>query len=198
MAFEFLNVVPSAGTDIEPDDVLSFDVRSEANFGQITLGIKFPRVAHSELAFASDPLVATDFLAPYTGSTVSLVVDPGFERWHFELRRGFKWPGNPTLVLYSEEVVMVAGPAGATGATGPAGPAGATGATGPAGAGESYSETFPATATWIVNHNFGRHPYSWAVETLGGLEIEVAVQHVSLNQSIVMFDVQTAGTARFT
>jgi hypothetical protein len=61
-----------------------------------------------------------------------------------------------------------------------------------------YSQTFTAAATWTVNHNLGRHPYSWAVETLGGVEIEVAVQHVSINQSVVMFDSQTAGTARFT
>lgn len=96
-----------------------------------------------------------------------------------------------------------AGPPGATGATGATGPAGAvgatgaTGATGPAGA-AGYSETFAAAPTWVVNHNLGRHPFTWAVETLGGVEIDVAVQHVSINQSVVMFDAQTAGIARFT
>jgi hypothetical protein len=61
-----------------------------------------------------------------------------------------------------------------------------------------YAETFAAAPSWIVNHNFGRHPYSWAVETLGGVEIEVAVQHVTINQSVVTFDSPTAGIARFT
>ena len=93
---------------------------------------------------------------------------------------------------------------GATGPTGPTGPSGgdtgatgATGATGPAGA-AGYSETFAAAATWVVNHNFGRHPYTWAVETLGGVEIDVAVHHVTANQSVVTFDAQTAGIAKFT
>jgi hypothetical protein len=61
-----------------------------------------------------------------------------------------------------------------------------------------YSETFAAATTWIVNHNFGRHPYSWAVETLGGVEIDVAVHHVTANQSVVLFDTPIAGIARFT
>jgi hypothetical protein len=49
-----------------------------------------------------------------------------------------------------------------------------------------------------VNHNLGRHPFSSSVETLGGLEIEVAVQHVTDNQSVVSFDAPTAGTVKFT
>jgi hypothetical protein len=88
------------------------------------------------------------------------------------------------------------GPVGPTGTTGATGDTGPTGATGPAVA--AYSEIFGAAATWVINHNFGRHPYSWSVETLGGVEIDVAVQHVTLNQSVISFDAQTAGVAKFT
>lgn len=93
-----------------------------------------------------------------------------------------------------------AGPTGSTGAQGPQGTLGPVGPTGPTGATgvAGYSETFAAAATWTVNHNLGRHPYSWAVETLGGVEIDVAVQHVTANQSVVSFDAPTAGVAKFT
>ena len=64
--------------------------------------------------------------------------------------------------------------------------------------GPGYSAQFEAAPVWTVNHNLGRHPYSWAVETLGGVEIDVAVQHVSPNQSLVTFDVQIAGIVKFT
>jgi len=49
-----------------------------------------------------------------------------------------------------------------------------------------------------VNHNLGRHPFSSSVETLGGVEIEVAVQHVTTNQSVVSFDAPTAGIVKLT
>lgn len=92
---------------------------------------------------------------------------------------------------------------GATGATGPQGPPGEQGPPGPAGSGEGggtvgYAQTFTAQASWVVNHNFGRHPYSWAVETLGGVEIDAAVHHITLNQSVVYFDTPVAGIVRFT
>jgi hypothetical protein len=124
------------------------------------------------------------------------------------------WRSQHELYL-AVETGIGGGGGGATGATGHAGPpgldgddgldgspgatgaTGSTGATGPAGA-AGYSETFAAAPSWIVNHNFGRHPFTWAVETLGGVEIDVAVQHVTSNQTIVMFDSQTAGIAKFT
>lgn len=81
-----------------------------------------------------------------------------------------------------------------TGIVGPEGPIGPTGPTGVAG----YSETFDAASTWVVNHNLGRYPFSSSVQTLGGVEIDVAVQHVSVNQSVVSFDVPTAGVVKFT
>lgn len=124
---------------------------------------------------------------------------PGAQESLAKMARAFGIP----LAEEINEHIEGDGPAGDTGPTGPIGPTGATGAAGPAGptgpAGAAgYSETFAAAPTWTVNHNFGRHPYSWAVETLGGVEIDVAVQHVTANQSVVMFDAQTAGIAKFT
>ena len=61
---------------------------------------------------------------------------------------------------------------------------------------ESYVEEFAAAATWTVNHNLGRIPKSCSVLNAAGFEIEVSVQHVSENQTIVSFDLPTAGTVR--
>lgn len=86
------------------------------------------------------------------------------------------------------------GPAGATGPAGGAGPPGPPGPNGSA----AYVESFDAAPVWIVNHNLGRHPYTWAVETLANVEIDVVVQHVTANQSRVYFDLPVAGVVRFT
>lgn len=92
------------------------------------------------------------------------------------------------------------GPTGATGEQGPPGPTGpqgAPGAQGPYGS-AAYVEEFAADTVWIVNHNLGRHPHTWAVESLGNVEIDAAVQHVTPNQSRVYFDAPIAGRVRFT
>ncbi len=47
---------------------------------------------------------------------------------------------------------------------------------------EGLSLSFPAQPVWIVNHNFGRYPACVKVRTLGGVELDAAVQHVSANQ----------------
>lgn len=73
---------------------------------------------------------------------------------------------------------------------GPAGPAG--------GGAVAYVEQFEAASEWVVNHNLGHYPYTWAVENLAHVELEVAVQHVTINQSRVYFDFPTAGFVRFT
>lgn len=92
------------------------------------------------------------------------------------------------------------GPQGTPGETGATGATGAMGLPGPAGPNGSaaYVETFAAASVWIVNHNLGRHPHTWAVESLASIELEVAVQHVSPNQSRVYFDLPVAGVVRFT
>lgn len=92
------------------------------------------------------------------------------------------------------------GPTGDPGPPGPTGPAGDMGPAGPAGpiGASAYVETFDAAPVWIVNHNLGRHPHTWAVETLSNVELDVSVQHVTLNQSRVYFDLPVAGVVRFT
>ena len=92
------------------------------------------------------------------------------------------------------------GPTGATGDPGPIGPTGAQGPAGPQGPNGSaaYVEAFDAAAIWIVNHNLGRHPHTWAVQGGGNAEIDVLVQHVTVNQSRVYFDLPVAGIVRFT
>jgi hypothetical protein len=89
------------------------------------------------------------------------------------------------------------GPEGPPGATGPQGNMGLPGPAGPNGS-AAYVETFEAAPVWIVNHNLGRHPHTWAVENLAAIEIDVLVQHVTPNQSRVYFDLPTAGVVRFT
>lgn len=151
MAFEFLNITPPDLTNIGPEDTLSFDVRSTQTFGQITVGVRFPRIPFSELAFVGDPelsIPSAPFETPYAEfSSVSEVIDPGFHRWHFVLRRAPQWLGNPTITVSSEGAGSgSAGPTGPTGPAGPTGPTGPTGATGPAGPTGPTGPTGPAGA----------------------------------------------------
>jgi hypothetical protein len=91
---------------------------------------------------------------------------------------------------------MERGPKGDKGAQGEPGP---TGPPGPPGSGEGgavFTQEYPAAAQWVINHNFGRHPYAVQIETLGGVVVDAAVQHVTLNQTIVMFDTLMAGVAK--
>lgn len=57
-----------------------------------------------------------------------------------------------------------------------------------------HSQTFAPASVVVVNHNLGRMPCSCTVRTLGGVEVEVEVQHVSPNQCRLYFDVPIAGT----
>lgn len=52
-----------------------------------------------------------------------------------------------------------------------------------------------ALATWTVNHNLGRRPVV-AVHSVGGVEVEAAVLHLSANQLQVMFAAPYAGSVR--
>lgn len=141
MAIEILNVSPEPEVPIERDGVFSFDVRSDENLSLLVVGASFPRVLADEVIYAHDPNdsnLAPDGSAPFKGaynfgSTITPLVDdePGFFRWHFEVRRKPGWIGNPSLSVYSAAGVQ--GPPGPTGATGPAGIDGANGADGPPG-----------------------------------------------------------------
>lgn len=68
------------------------------------------------------------------------------------------------------------------------------GPAGTSGGGLTYTQSSPAP-TWTINHNLGYRP---SVEVLdaGGSEVDAEVQHISLNTTIVSFNVATAGSAR--
>ena len=55
-----------------------------------------------------------------------------------------------------------------------------------------YSQQFAAAPGWIVNHNLGRRP-NVQLRTLGGVEFDANVVHVSDNQVAVYFDAPMAG-----
>ncbi len=62
--------------------------------------------------------------------------------------------------------------------------------------GTSFDFTQAAPATpWIINHNLGYNPVV-QLFSVGGLEMEATVLHVSVNQVQVTFLIPTAGTAR--
>ncbi len=73
--------------------------------------------------------------------------------------------------------------------TGPPGPAGGGGAA-------AYVHTQAvASASWSIPHNLGYYP-TVSVFTVGGVEVEAAPIHTSVNVTVVSFAVPMAGTAR--
>jgi len=67
----------------------------------------------------------------------------------------------------------------------------------PGAAADSYDHVQSSAATtWTVNHNLGRLPIV-SLRSVGGVEIEGDVVHVSNNQAQITFNISTAGTARF-
>lgn len=70
------------------------------------------------------------------------------------------------------------------------------GVPGPDGTVEDYTHTQASGLdTWTVNHNLGRYPIV-SVLSPGGVEIEAAVQHITVNQLLVQFASALTGTAR--
>jgi hypothetical protein len=65
---------------------------------------------------------------------------------------------------------------------------------GPAGTGYTHTQSSPS-ATWTINHNLGIKP-SVEVFSVGGLEVDASVLHVSNNQVAVSFATPFAGYAR--
>lgn len=76
------------------------------------------------------------------------------------------------------------------GVPGPAGPAGTPGA------GYIHTQSV-AASVWTINHNLGYKPAVTAL-TVGGLEMEVEVLHISINQTQISLVAAMAGTARLT
>lgn len=73
---------------------------------------------------------------------------------------------------------------------------GAQGPAGPAGLGVVRYEhaQAAASATWVVNHNFGFKPLV-ATLSVGGAAMLAEVIHASLNQAVIYFDAPVAGIA---
>lgn len=73
------------------------------------------------------------------------------------------------------------------------GPPGPVGPAGPVG---GYNHTQgSADVEWVINHNLGYYP-SVDVFSVGGIELIVEVQHISVNQTRVLHLTPTAGSAR--
>jgi hypothetical protein len=64
------------------------------------------------------------------------------------------------------------------------------------GAGYVFTQS-TAASTWTINHNLGHVP-SVEVFDSGSQEIEADVTHPSVNQTVILFTVPTAGFARLT
>jgi hypothetical protein len=76
----------------------------------------------------------------------------------------------------------------------------ATGALEPVQADAVGSETYEhvqssAAATWTINHNLGFKP-AISLRTVGGVEFEAEITHVSDNQAVVSLVTAMAGYAR--
>lgn len=88
-------------------------------------------------------------------------------------------PGGPKVVR-----VVTPGPPGIQGPIGPQP--------------EAYvHQQVSASATWTINHNLGYNP-SVEIMNAANREIDGDVYHININQTIVMFNVPVAGTARLT
>lgn len=58
-----------------------------------------------------------------------------------------------------------------------------------------YTNTYSAASSWTVNHNLGRKP-SVQVLSVGNVEIDASVTHVTDNQVVVQFVSAMAGSVR--
>jgi len=80
-----------------------------------------------------------------------------------------------------------------TGIVGPPGPIGPPGAGGPF----IYEHTQgSASTTWTINHNLNETPLTVQTFNAGGIQIFGAVQHTSVNQTVVSFNSAQSGSAR--
>jgi hypothetical protein len=72
---------------------------------------------------------------------------------------------------------------------------GSPGPQGPAGVDYEHVQISPQSS-WTVNHNLGVVP-SVTVYSVGGMEVEASIVHISNNQTVISFVTPFAGTARF-
>ena len=76
------------------------------------------------------------------------------------------------------------------------GPQGPQGEAGPVGAGYDFVQS-TTSSTWTINHNLGYKP-SVDVYDSGSQEIDVTVSHTSVNQTLILLTLPSAGFARLT
>lgn len=101
---ELLNLSPADGTAIQPNRYIEFDIRSTdvTPFLRILISFDFQGLSFNELAFAQDPAASTEFEHLYQQlSTVTPVVDAGWQRFHFKILRSPLWPDSPQLQVYA-------------------------------------------------------------------------------------------------
>lgn len=99
------------------------------------------------------------------------------------------------FVSRAQSTTVIAPPAGTritviVSRRGPPGPAGQGGGS----VGYEHTQLSPA-ATWNINHNLGYRP-SVSVFSVGGVEVNAEVVHLSNNQTQVSFNTPYAGFAR--
>lgn len=95
------------------------------------------------------------------------------------------WVGPEDSVLVA---AALAPPRPIAAVIGPAGPSGD----------EAHRFTFsqPSALTpWIINHNLGVYPSAVCIKSIGGVEVEASITHVSENQCVVTFAQPFAGVA---
>lgn len=97
----------------------------------------------------------------------------------------------PTIIDNEDNIVVINDPRVSIVTVGIQGPPGIDGVTA---ASYVHTQATPST-TWTINHNLGFRP---AVElyTVGGVEFDAEVVHVSNNQAIVYLVSSIAGSAR--
>lgn len=99
-------------------------------------------------------------------------------------------PAESTLVLRADRQTLVLRSGGSpTIVLSRAGPQGAPGTV------TQYVHTQSSpSASWVVNHNLGYRPAAVEVLSTGGMQVEAAVTHVSVNQLQVDFVSPTIGS----
>jgi hypothetical protein len=99
---EVLGVVPTGGTELDPDEAVQFDVRSLSEISRIIISFTFDGYTFREVAFENDPTppapAVPAFEEVYAGSsTIETISDGAYFRFRFVVIRNLAWPGSPEL-----------------------------------------------------------------------------------------------------
>jgi len=92
------NFLPSAGSTIEPDTVLQFDVTEEtgaANLLMLLVMVDYPETGDREVVFDTD-----EFAPLYEAFSTRTGITNGFQ---FKLTRSGGWPSDPRLLVKAKD-----------------------------------------------------------------------------------------------